>query len=44
MTPKEKFRQALLCDTAKEMRQHLRKLAQPIIESCLLYTSDAADE
>ena len=32
MTPKEKFRQALLCDTAKEMRQHLRKLAQPIIE------------
>ena len=32
MTTKKKFQQALLCDTAKEMRQHLRKLAQPIIE------------
>ena len=32
MTPKQKFQQALLCDTAKGMRQHLRKLAQPIIE------------
>ena len=34
MTPKKQFQQALLCDTAKEMRQHLRKLAQPIIEKC----------
>ena len=32
MTPKKQFQQALLCDTAKEMRQHLRRLAQPIIE------------
>jgi len=32
MTPKQKFQQALLCDTAKEMRKQLRKLAQPIIE------------
>jgi len=32
MTPKKQFQQALLCDTAKEMRQHLRKMAQPIIE------------
>lgn len=34
MTPKKQFQQALLCDTAKDMRQHLRKLAQPIIETC----------
>jgi cobaltochelatase CobS subunit len=33
MTPKKKFQQALLCDTAKEMRKQLRKLAQPIIEN-----------